>query len=62
MQENCVNCKFFNTEERFKHHFMDGTCRRHPPVSKDQNLIDFPFTREDWWCGEWRCRGTGEEE
>lgn len=53
--EMCANCKYWEK-------IIDpmGSCKRYPPVQPNTDNeadVNFPLTRRDTWCGEYRYKG-----
>jgi hypothetical protein len=43
VEHACKTCVFL----------VAGTCRRYPPLKGDRYDSYFPYTDDDWWCGEY---------
>ena len=66
LQNNCLNCKFFEQYKEFKEH---GKCRRFPPSFIVDGIVDseytgkeilshsaFPSVSDNDWCGEFALK------
>lgn len=51
--EECAGCRFWKEIDQFK---QTGDCRRYPPKQRGVGLAEFPETRRDMWCGEWKAK------
>jgi len=50
--EECAGCRAWKALDQFQ---QTGDCRRYPPIQRGTGLAEFPETRRDMWCGEWKA-------